>query len=91
MNVKEFEKKEKNTAELTVVAAPEEFDAAVQKAYLKGRGRIQIPGFRKGKAPRKMIEAMYGQGVFYEDAVGSGRRYQGEGAVHRGPSLHPGL
>lgn len=69
MNVKEFEKKEKNTAELTVLVSPEEFEAAVQKAYLKGRGRIQIPGFRKGKAPRKMIEAMYGQGVFYEDAV----------------------
>ena len=69
MNVKEFEKKEKNTAELTVLVTPEEFEAAVQKAYLKGRGRIQIPGFRKGKAPRKMIEAMYGQGAFYEDAV----------------------
>ncbi len=69
MNVKEFERKEKNTAELTVLVTPEEFEAAVQKAYLKGRGRIQIPGFRKGKAPRKMIEAMYGQGAFYEDAV----------------------
>ena len=69
MNVKEFERKEKNTAELTVQVTPEEFEAAVQKAYIKGRGRIQIPGFRKGKAPRKMIEAMYGQGAFYEDAV----------------------
>ncbi len=69
MNVKEFEKKEKNTAELTVEVSPEEFDAAVQRAYLKNRGRISIPGFRKGKAPRKMIESMYGAGVFYEDAV----------------------
>ena len=69
MNVKEFEKKEKNTAELTVLVSPEEFEDAVQKAYLKGRSRIQIPGFRKGKAPRKMIEAIYGAGAFYEDAV----------------------
>ncbi len=69
MNVKEFEKKEKSTAELTVVTTPEEFDAAVQKAYIKNRGRINVPGFRKGKAPRRMIESMYGAGVFYEDAV----------------------
>ena len=69
MNVKEFEKKEKNTAELTVEVSAEEFEAAVQKAYLKVRGKITVPGFRKGKAPRKMIESMYGAGVFYEDAV----------------------
>ncbi|MBQ4426751.1 MAG: trigger factor [Oscillospiraceae bacterium] len=69
MIVKNFEKKEKNTAELTVEATAEEFEAAVNKAYLKGRARISIPGFRKGKAPRKMIEAMYGTGAFYEDAA----------------------
>ncbi len=69
MNVKEFEKKEKSTAELTVELTPEEFEAAVQKAYMKNRGRISIPGFRKGKAPRKMIENLYGAGVFYEDAI----------------------
>ncbi len=69
MNVKEFEKKEKNTAELTVLVDAGEFEAAVQRAYLKDRNRIQIPGFRKGKAPRKMIESIYGAGVFYEDAV----------------------
>ena len=69
MNVKEFEKKEKNTAELTVEVSPEEFEAAVNKAYLKNRGRIAVPGFRKGKAPRKIIENLYGAGVFYEDAV----------------------
>ena len=69
MNVKEFEKKEKNTAELTMLISPEEFEDAVNKAYLKNRGRISVPGFRKGKAPRKIIESMYGIGVFYEDAV----------------------
>ena len=69
MNVKEFEKKEKNTAELTVEVSAEEFEEAVAKAYLKVRGKITVPGFRKGKAPRKMIESMYGTGVFYEDAV----------------------
>ena len=71
MNVKEFEKKEKNTAELTMLITPEEFEDAVNKAYLKNRGRISVPGFRKGKAPRKIIESMYGVGVFYEDAVES--------------------
>ena len=69
MLVKDYEKKEKSTAELTVEFTPEDFEAAVNKAYLKGRGRISIPGFRKGKAPRRIIEAMYGTGAFYEDAV----------------------
>lgn len=69
MNVKNLEKKEKNTAELTVEVSAEEFDDAVNKAYLKNRSKISIPGFRKGKAPRKMIENMYGASVFYEDAL----------------------
>ena len=69
MNVKNLEKKEKNTAEITVEVSAEEFDAAVNKAYLKNRSRISIPGFRKGKAPRKIIENMYGASVFYEDAL----------------------
>ncbi|MBQ7460020.1 MAG: trigger factor [Oscillospiraceae bacterium] len=69
MIVKDFEKKEKSTAEFTVEVSPEEFESAINKAYMKGRGRISIPGFRKGKAPRRMIESMYGTGVFYDDAV----------------------
>jgi len=69
VEVKGFEKKEKSTAEMTVLVSPEEFEAAVNKAYLKERGRIAVPGFRKGKAPRKMIENLYGTGVFYEEAI----------------------
>ncbi len=71
MNVKELNKKEKNTAELTMSVTPEEFEAAINKAYLKRRGEILIPGFRKGKAPRRIIENAYGTGVFYEDAIES--------------------
>ena len=69
MNFINLEKKEKNTAELTVEITAEEFDKAVNAAYLKQRARISVPGFRKGKAPRKMIEKMYGENVFYEDAL----------------------
>ena len=65
----QVEKLEKNMARLTIEVAAEEFEKAVQQAYLKNRGRIAVPGFRKGKAPRKMIERMYGAGVFYEDAA----------------------
>ena len=56
-------------AKLTIEASAEDFEKAIQKVYLKARGKINIPGFRKGKAPRKLIEKMYGTGVFYEDAA----------------------
>jgi trigger factor len=69
MNLKNVENKEKNTVELTIEVGAAEFDAAVDKVYKKSRGNINIPGFRKGKAPRKVIEGMYGSGVFYEDAI----------------------
>ncbi len=64
-----IESLEKSVAKLTIEVSPEAFEAAVQKVYLKQRGKIQIQGFRKGKAPRAMIEKIYGAGIFYEDAV----------------------
>ena len=69
MKVIRVEKKEKSTVELTIQVEADAFEAAIQKVYLKTRGRINVPGFRKGKAPRKIIEGMYGSGVFYEDAI----------------------
>ena len=63
-----YEKVSGNKAKLTFTVPAEQFDEAMQKAYLKMRGRINVPGFRKGKAPRSLIERMYGEGVFYEDA-----------------------
>ena len=69
MNVKSCEKLEKSTVALTVEVSAEEFEAAVAKAYQKMRKKINIPGFRPGKAPRKIIEGMYGAEVFYEEAV----------------------
>ena len=65
----QVEKMEKNMAKLTIEVSAEDLDKAMQNAYQKAKGRISIPGFRKGKAPRKMIEQMYGKGVFLEDAV----------------------
>ena len=65
----QVEKMEKNMAKLTIEVATEDLEKAMQNAYQKAKGRISIPGFRKGKAPRKMIEQMYGKGVFLEDAV----------------------
>ena len=70
MNVKSVvENKEKYEVELIVEVGKEEFEAGLDRAYRKSRGSISVPGFRKGKAPRKVIEGMYGSGVFYEDAV----------------------
>ena len=69
MNVKNIEKKENNLVNLTVEIPADEFEAAVNRAYLKNKKSIFVPGFRKGKAPRKVIEGMYGEGVFHEDAL----------------------
>ncbi len=69
MIVKNIEKKEKNTATFQVETDAAEFEAAVNGAYLKNRSSINIPGFRKGKAPRSVVEGMYGPEVFYQDAM----------------------
>ena len=68
MNVKNVEK-ENGAAKVTIEIARDEFQTALDKAYAKIRKDIMIPGFRKGKAPRKFVERMYGSQVFYEDAV----------------------
>lgn len=65
----QVEKLEKSMAKLTIEVSAEDFDAAVNKAYQKNKNKITLPGFRKGKAPRAMIEKMYGPAVFYEDAA----------------------
>ena len=69
MNVKSKEKQENSAVELVIEVGAEEFEAAVDKVYRKNRKNISVPGFRKGHAPRKIIEGMYGSGVFYEDAI----------------------
>ncbi len=69
MNVKNCEKLEKSKVALTINVGAEEFEVAVNKAYLKMRSKINVPGFRPGKAPRKIVEKMYGVEVFYEEAV----------------------
>ena len=69
MIVKNFEKQEKNTAVFTVESDAAEFEKAVNTAYQKNKGTITIPGFRKGKAPRAIVEGMFGKEVFYQDAL----------------------
>ena len=65
----QLEKLEHNMVKITMEVAPEKFDEAINKVYLKERGRITLPGFRKGKAPRKMVEKYYGPEIFYEEAL----------------------
>ena len=69
MSVKSCEKIEKSQVALTIEVGAEAFQAAVEKAYRKMRGKINMPGFRPGKAPRKLIERMYGVEVFFEEAI----------------------
>jgi len=69
MHIKSNEKKENSTVELVIEVGADEFNAAIDKVYKRQRKNISLPGWRKGKAPRKMIEAMYGAQVFYEDAI----------------------
>ena len=65
----QIEKLENNMAKLTITVSADEFEKKVQQVYQKMKGRIQVPGFRKGKAPRHMIEKLYGEGIFFEDAA----------------------
>lgn len=65
----QVENLEKSMAKLTIEVAADEFEAALNKAYQKSKNKINLPGFRKGKAPRAMIEKMYGAGIFVEDAA----------------------
>lgn len=87
MNSK-LEKIEKNTATLEIEVSEEQFEKGIQKAYKKNVGRFNIPGFRKGKAPRVIIERYYGEGVFYEDAINEvcPEAYQAAVDQHK---LHP--
>ncbi|MDI6618285.1 MAG: trigger factor [Clostridiales bacterium] len=68
MDVK-IEKKDNNVVELEITVPAEEFKKGINKSYRKNIGKFNIPGFRKGKAPKELVEKMYGEGVFYEDAV----------------------
>ncbi len=65
----QVEKLEKNMAKLTIEVSADDFEKALQSAYKKQKNRISIPGFRKGKVPRQMVEKMYGAEIFYEDAA----------------------
>ena len=69
MTVKNVEKLEKNQVALTIEVGAEEFEASIDRAYKKLRGKMNIPGFRPGKAPRAMIEKLYGVEIFYDEAV----------------------
>jgi len=64
-----FETVETNKVKITFEISPEKFEEGIQEAYKRNRGKINIPGFRKGKAPRKIIEMNFGKEIFYEDAV----------------------
>ena len=69
MNIQNIEKKEKNMATFEVKVPADVFDNAVNEAYKKNKNHLYVAGFRKGKAPRAVIEGMYGKEVFYPDAI----------------------
>ena len=65
----QVEKLEKNMAKLTIEVPADDLEKALQSAYMKQKNKISLPGFRKGKVPRQMIEKMYGAEIFYDDAA----------------------
>ena len=65
----QVEKLEKNMAKLTIEVSAQDLEKAIEDAFQKNKNKISVPGFRKGKVPRKMVEKMYGQEIFYEDAA----------------------
>ena len=69
MSFKVEQMEEKNMVKLVIETTAEEFEKGLNEAYNKNKGKITLPGFRKGKAPRKMVEKFYGAEVFYEDAA----------------------
>ena len=69
MELKNVEKLEKSIVALTIEISAEELEAGKEQAFKKNGKKITVPGFRKGKAPRKVIESLYGDGVFFEDAL----------------------
>ncbi len=94
MEIKRNEKTAVNTVELEIAVLGDEFEKAIQQAYHKDVSRINVPGFRRGKAPRKIIEQLYGKAVFYEDAVNSATPAAYEAAVKEAglePVAQPGL
>ena len=82
-----FEKAEKSTVKITITLDAEEWKKAISAAYEKTKGRYSLPGFRKGKVPKHLLEATYGEGIFYEDAINEAfPKYYGE-VLDKEPSI----
>ena len=82
-----FEKAEKSTVKITITLNAEEWKAAISAAYEKTKGKYSLPGFRKGKVPKHLLEATYGEGIFYEDAINTAfSKYYGE-VLDKEPSI----
>ena len=82
-----FEKAEKSTVKITITLNAEEWKAAISAAYEKTKGKYSLPGFRKGKVPKHLLEATYGEGIFYEDAINTAfPKYYGE-ILDKEPSI----
>ncbi|MBQ9734281.1 MAG: trigger factor [Clostridia bacterium] len=84
-----FEKAKKSTVKVTIDLTAKEWQAAIDAAYEKTKGRYSMPGFRKGKVPKKVLESAYGEGVFYEEAINQAfPKYYGE-VLDKEPSIFP--